>query len=152
MDEGRQGSEGLSGEGRKEKPTSQQQTQQGQQQYQGPQQPLRRGSAFSANNLNKTLGMILVIGVILLFIGGILVSTAGFLDADDTDNRNTKQNLHAVATLLSSIGLVAIGGAASWAYYQSDRLTEKQELFLMLLVIGTMIGFAILHTSIGPFL
>ncbi len=112
-------------------------------------QPPRRQQTFSPERLNKTLGMALVIGVILLFIGAILVSSSGFIETKDQDDWNLKRNLNAVATLLSSIGLLAIGGAAAWAFYQADQLAEKQKMFLILLVVGTIVGFAILLAS-GP--
>jgi len=157
MDEERQISDESSREvtGQEEwnqQPSSQQQpqpSQRYQQSTQPPHQQQYRRQTFTSERLNKTLGMALVLGVILLFVGGILVSTAGFIEVEERDDWNLKRNLNAVATLLSSFGLVVIGGAASWAYYQGDQLTEKQKMFLILLVIGTVIGFAILLTT-GP--
>ncbi len=160
MDEGGQIGEDSPGESSEQEPWSQQQSQegsqgqqpQGRQQYQQqppPRHPAPRSQPFSSEQLSETLGMALVLGIILLFVGGILVSTAGFLDAEDPDNYNTKENINAVANLLSSIGLLAIGGVASWAFYQADDLTEKQKLFLMLLIVGAIIGFTIVLTN-GP--
>ncbi|MFP4000767.1 MAG: hypothetical protein ACLFSM_08865 [Thermoplasmata archaeon] len=168
MDEEGEFTEGPKGESSEQEPWSQGTSQQGQQQppeppqSQGQQQPPRqhppqpshqpsshRPSAFSSERLNETLGMALVIGVILMFVGGILVSSAGFIEVENNDDWNLKRNLNAVATLLSSLGLLAIGGAAAWAYYQTSQLTEKQRLLLVLLVIGSILSFAIILTT-GP--
>lgn len=127
---------------------SQQQPPQGPQR-QGTQPPQRRPSSmFTSDNLSSFLGMALILGIILLFVGGILASSAGYIEVDSGDDRDLKRNLMATGSLLSAIGLFAVGIISAWAYFQSDRLTEKQRMFLVLLMLGVIIGFSVL-TSIG---
>lgn len=105
-------------------------------------------SMFSSARIYKTLGMALVIGVVLLLVGGILVSVAGYYDPDDLDDRNTQENIRATGVLLGTIGLFAPGIIASFGLFSSRDLSETQKQHLLILVGLSLIAFAMLISTI----
>lgn len=128
---------------------SQQPSQQGpyggqQQRYQqAPSQPM-----FSSGNIKKMLGLALVIGVIMMFVGALLVSTSGYIEVDDNDSRNLRRNLNATGLLLASIGIFVPAIAASYGFYSARDLSDQQKLLLTMIIGGSLIGLAILVNTI----
>jgi len=114
----------------------------GQQMYQQP-----GPSMFSSERIYKTLGMALVLGVVLLLVGGILVSVAGYYEPDDFDDFNTQENIRATGVLIGSIGLFSPGIVGSFALFNSRDLSDTQKQHLLILVGLSLIAFAILITT-----
>ncbi len=131
-------------------PQQQPQSQRYQQQPAPGQQPgyYQQQSMFSSANFKKLMGMALVIGIIIMFVGGIFISSATYVKPEDSDAMDTRRVLKGTGLLISSIGLFVIGLLPSLGYYLADDLKEKQKSWTIRLICFALIAFAILQLSI----
>ncbi|MFP3872197.1 MAG: hypothetical protein ACOCTR_01875 [Candidatus Natronoplasma sp.] len=135
-------------------PEDQQQSTQGEQQpaqqqgyqYQSYQQ-YSTSSMFSADRIYQTLGMALVLAVVVMVVGGVMVSIGGYIEADDGDDVNLKENLRATGVLLGSIAVFFPAFVASFALFTAKDLSDQQKRDMILLAGLSLLAFAMLITT-----
>ncbi|MFP3872753.1 MAG: hypothetical protein ACOC55_00325 [Candidatus Natronoplasma sp.] len=124
----------------------------GQQPGPGQQQPRYQPQS----DLKRTLGMILIFGIIILLVGAILISVSGFIDPDPDDPEDRQdamdniRYLRTAGSLLISIGvfLPAIGSA--YLLYSKYGLSDQEKLILVIVASASMIAFALVINT-APF-
>ena len=105
---------------------------------------------FSADKLPKLLAIFLLIGIIILFIGALLTSSAGFIkirydDPDDTEaDQDMKRTLTASGHLMGGIGLLLTGLFIVLPLMIIKDLSDKQRILLGILIMAVILGFSLL--------
>jgi len=102
---------------------------------------------FSAEKLPKLLAIFILIGIIILFIGALLTSSAGFIkvEGDDAeDDRDLKRNLTAGGHLMGGIGLLLTGLFIVLPLMIIKDLSDNQRILLGILLMAVILGFSLL--------
>jgi hypothetical protein len=97
-----------------------------------PAQPM-----FTSANLSKMVAIGLLVGIILLFVAGLLAGGAYFADQNFGD-------VVGGAKILGSIGLFLAGIFIVLPLMTVRDLTEEQKLFIIIILAGIIVGFAFL--------
>ncbi len=105
---------------------------------------------FSADNINKFVGLGLLMGIILLFIGTMmngsasLVKLEGLSGDDYEDARDLQRNLYGGGIIIDGIGLFIISFFILLPLLLIRDLGDKQRYILILIAAAVIVGYTIL--------
>ncbi|MFO8110725.1 MAG: hypothetical protein R6U17_09465 [Thermoplasmata archaeon] len=136
----------------KQAPPPEQPPQQQQQWQEPPPQQYQQPPStpmFSAEGIQKTLGMMLLIGVVIILVGSILVAASGYIERDSVGSMNLARNLNATGILLGAVGLSLPAMISSFAIFSIKDLSEKQIQMLVFVIGASLVGFAVLINAVA---
>ncbi len=110
--------------------------------YAPPQQPM-----FTADKIPKFIAIGILIGILLLFIGALLSSTAISVKVegqDSEDEEDLQRNLRAGGHFMGSIGMFLIGLFVVLPLLLAKDLSDRQKQLMGILLLAVIIGFSLL--------
>ncbi len=109
-----------------------------------PQTP--RKALFTTENIPSFMGLGLLIGIILLFVGTMITAGGMYVDVEslDSDDADLKRNLLASGVLIDGIGLFLAAIFIVLPLLLVKNIGDKQKTFMILLLGAIIIGFSLL--------
>ena len=104
---------------------------------------------FSSENIYKLMALGLLIGIILLFIGGMLTAGAMYMKPKDEGGFDTQRVLYASGVLIDSIGLFLMAIFLVIPLLIVKDLNDKQRTLIIILAAAVIVGFVLLTIHIG---
>ena len=102
---------------------------------------------FTAEKLPKLLAIFMLIGIIILFVGALLTSTAGFIkiEGDDAeDDADLKRNLTSAGHLMGGIALFLMGLFVVIPLMVIKDLSDRQKLLIGIFLMAIILGFSLI--------
>ncbi len=106
-------------------------------------QPTRK-QLFTTENTPSFMGLGLLIGIILLFIGTMFTAVGMFVEVESSDDEDLQRNLLASGVLIDGIGLFLAAIFIVLPLLLVKNIGDKQKTFMILLLGAIIIGFALL--------
>ena len=91
----------------------------------------------------------ILIGIILLFIGGLLTAGAMYMKPKDEGGIDTQRILFASGVMIDSVGLFLMAIFLVMPLLIVKDLTDKQRTLLIILIAAVIIGFVLLTIHLG---
>ena len=115
---------------------------------QGYYQPPPKPPMFTPEGFPRILAFGLLIGIILLFVGSMIFVSAAYMDPDEEDNADKRddaydfqRNLYASSRLFGAIGLLLTGIFVILPLVLIKGLSTNQRFMLIVIISAIIIGF-----------
>lgn len=95
---------------------------------------------MTARNMHRILAIGVLIGVIILFVGTLLIVSSAYV----TDDWELQNNLHTSGRLIDGIGLFLTGLLLAIPLMVIRDLTVKQRALLVIILAAVIIGFTLI--------
>ena len=120
--------------------------------------PPPREPMMTAGRLHKFMAIGIIIGIIILFVGTLLIISANYMDptderdADDVEKASDLQrNLATTGGLINGIGLFLMGMFLVLPLMIIQDLSNKQRMMLVIILAAVIIGFSFLTLTYAYF-
>ncbi|MCK5559524.1 MAG: hypothetical protein KAJ51_02980, partial [Thermoplasmata archaeon] len=106
---------------------------------------------MTANKLHRFMAIGILIGILILFVGTLLIVSANYMDPaeerdpdDQDDARDLQRNIATSGGLINGIGLFLLGLFIVLPLMIIRDLSDKQRAMLVIILASVILGFSFL--------